>query len=171
MAPQTLLHYLDKNQISYTTIRHPEMISEKLIKSLTHNEGNGLAKAVMVRDCGGYILMVIPAMHELDCNLLCKSLGIVHIELVTPKDSQKLFPEYEADVMPPFGNLVGIRVYIDEELTGNEYIAFNVGNHHEVIMISYSEFARLVKPTVISFQDDAQYRGNIGSDCHMPHEQ
>ncbi len=151
MAAQIFLNFLNKHQISYTTIGHPEMITEKHIKGISHNAGNGLAKAMMVKVDNEYVMMVIPSKYALDLNLLRQSLGVRHIKLVNPKDSQELLPRCETYATPQFGNPVGIPVYIDEELTGNECIAFNVGNHHEVIMISYREFERLAQPTVICY--------------------
>ena len=51
--------------------------------------------------------------------------------------------------MPPFGNLYGLAVYVDESLTKD--IAFNGGCHNELLQVSYADFERLVKPKILSF--------------------
>jgi len=53
--------------------------------------------------------------------------------------------------MPPFGNLYGMSVFVDESLTKDKEIAFNAGTHNELIRLSYADFETLVKPTVLSF--------------------
>jgi Ala-tRNA(Pro) deacylase len=51
--------------------------------------------------------------------------------------------------MPPFGNLFDIPVFVAEELTLDEEIAFNAGSHTELLRLPYREFARLVEPKVV----------------------
>jgi Ala-tRNA(Pro) deacylase len=53
--------------------------------------------------------------------------------------------------MPPFGNLYGIPVYVDETLTEDDEIAFNAGSHRELIRMMYTDFDRLVRPEVMNF--------------------
>jgi Ala-tRNA(Pro) deacylase len=50
--------------------------------------------------------------------------------------------------MPPFGNLYGMDVYVDERLSEDAEIAFNGGTHSELIRLAYKDFARLVQPKV-----------------------
>jgi Ala-tRNA(Pro) deacylase len=53
--------------------------------------------------------------------------------------------------MPPFGNLYGIEVLVEESLTQNEEIAFNAGTHKELIRLSYKDFETQVKPRIVRF--------------------
>jgi Ala-tRNA(Pro) deacylase len=53
--------------------------------------------------------------------------------------------------MPPFGNLYGMAVYVDESLTKDKDIAFNAGSHNELLQVCYADFERLVEPTVLKF--------------------
>ena len=53
--------------------------------------------------------------------------------------------------MPPFGNLYGLDVYVDQSLTEDEEIAFSAGSHTELIRLRYADFARLVEPKVLEF--------------------
>jgi Ala-tRNA(Pro) deacylase len=51
--------------------------------------------------------------------------------------------------MPPFGNLFGLKVYVDPALAKDEYIYFNAGNHVQTVRLKYQDFARLVEPQVV----------------------
>ena len=53
--------------------------------------------------------------------------------------------------MPPFGNLYGVAVFVDESLTHEELIYFRAGSHEETMSVPYEDFARLVQPTVGDF--------------------
>ncbi len=53
--------------------------------------------------------------------------------------------------MPPFGNLYGMNVFVDETLTKDQEIAFNAGSHRELMRLAYEDFARVAKPTVLQF--------------------
>ena len=53
--------------------------------------------------------------------------------------------------MPPFGNLYGMEVFVDDRLSQEEEIAFNAGSHTELIKLAHRDFERLVKPKVAKF--------------------
>ena len=48
--------------------------------------------------------------------------------------------------MPPFGNLYGLKVFVDQSAAEDEEIAFNAGSHTELIGFDYRDFERLVPP-------------------------
>ena len=50
--------------------------------------------------------------------------------------------------MPPFGDLYGLPVCLDNTLTGQDRIAFSAGTHHEVIHMRTAEY--LARPAVAS---------------------
>jgi Ala-tRNA(Pro) deacylase len=50
--------------------------------------------------------------------------------------------------MPPFGKLYGVPTYVDQQLPGEDYIAFESGTYTDAIKIRYSDYERAVKPLV-----------------------
>jgi len=62
-----------------------------------------------------------------------------------------MFSDCEVGAMPPFGNLYGVPVLVDETLARDPVILFNAGSHHETMTITYADFARLVRPAQGSF--------------------
>ena len=65
-----------------------------------------------------------------------------------------LFPGIDVGAMPPFGNLYGMSVYVDEALAHSESIAFNAGSHSEVLRLDWTDYQRLVNPTVARLSSD-----------------
>jgi Ala-tRNA(Pro) deacylase len=64
-----------------------------------------------------------------------------------------LFPDCEVGAMPPFGNLFGLPVWVDDVLTKQQAITFNAGTHREAVHLAYADFARLVQPNVLALSD------------------
>lgn len=44
-----------------------------------------------------------------------------------------------------------MEVFVENHLTEDKEIAFNVGTYHELIKLAYNNFKTLVKPKVIKF--------------------
>jgi Ala-tRNA(Pro) deacylase len=70
--------------------------------------------------------------------------------LASEADFAHVFPDCEVGAMPPFGNLYGTPVFVDEALTQDKEIAFNAGNHRELIKMSYAEYERAVQPQTVN---------------------
>lgn len=86
-----------------------------------------------------------------DFGELRKDLNASKVELATEADFKELFPECEVGAMPPFGNLFAMDVIVERTLADTHEIAFNAGNHKELIRMSYADFERLVRPKVFAF--------------------
>ena len=71
-----------------------------------------------------------------------------HVELATETEVENLFPDCERGAMPPFGNLYDMDVYVAEQLTKDQEIAFCAGSHTEVVRMSYKDFEKLVTPKI-----------------------
>ena len=100
---------------------------------------------------GKMAMAVLPASRKVDTALLKTVAGAAAVELATELEFKSLFPDCEAGAMPPFGNLYGLQVFVEESLAKDEEIAFNAGSHSELVRLSYKDFERLVRPTAARF--------------------
>ena len=73
------------------------------------------------------------------------------MELAYESEFERFFNDCEVGAMPPFGNLFGMKVFVDSELTLDEQIAFSAGNHAELIQLNYTDFEELVQPIMLEF--------------------
>jgi Ala-tRNA(Pro) deacylase len=96
-------------------------------------------------------MAVLPASYQVDLLALKKVTGVGDAALASEREFKQHFPDCETGAMPPFGNLYGIPVYVDETLTRDTAIAFNAGTHLQLIRMSCADFEKLVKPEVLSF--------------------
>lgn len=151
MPAKRLKEFLDSHKVKYVTMTHSTAYTAQEIASLVHIRGEDFAKTVIVRIDGAIVMAVLPASYHVDLPLLKEAAKGKKIELASETDFRDKFPECETGAMPPFGQLYGMPVFVDESLTRDKEIAFNAGTHHELIRLSYEDFARLVQPKVAKF--------------------
>jgi Ala-tRNA(Pro) deacylase len=148
MPVKKLKEYLDNLNIKYVIINHALAYTSQQIASITHIRGKELAKTVMVIIDGKMAMVVLPASYKVDLDLVKKAARAKTISLATEAEFQDRFPDCEAGAMPPFGNLYGMDVFVEEKLAEDEEIAFNAGSHLELIKLAYKDFERLAKPRI-----------------------
>ena len=151
MPTKRLREFLDNQGIKYVAIPHQVAYTAQQTAALTHLSRKEFAKTVIVKIDGSLAMAVLPASHEVDLSLLRVAIGANNVSLAKETEFKDRFPECEIGAMPPFGNLYGMAVYVDESLTRDKDIAFNAGSHYELLQVAYTDFERLVKPKVVSF--------------------
>ncbi len=152
MPIQTLKNYLDKNKVRYEVVPHLTTYTAQGTAQSAHISGKEIAKTVIVNVDSGdgrMAMVVLPASRKIDLALLKDVTGAQTVELATEDEFKDMFPDCEIGAMPPFGNLYAMDVYVERSLAEDEEIAFNAGNHRELIKMSYRDFERLVKPKVL----------------------
>ncbi len=151
MPAKKLKEYLNSNNIKYVTIFHSQAYTAQEVAESAHIPGKELAKTVMVKIDDKMAMAVLTAADKVDFDSLKESVGAVKVELACEQEFENMFPGCEIGAMPPFGNLYEMQVFVEEKLTEDTEIAFNAGSYTELIKLSYNDFERLVKPTVVKF--------------------
>ena len=151
MPAQKLMEFLDANQVKYVMTTHSTAYTAQEVAALAHIRGRDMAKTVIVNMEGKLAMAVLPASKHVDLSLLKAVAGAKTVALATEAEFRGKFPECETGAMPPFGNLYGVPVFVEESLTKDKEIWFNAGTHNELMRIAYADFDRLVKPTVTRF--------------------
>ena len=150
MPVQKLKDYLDQHEVEYVTISHSPAYTAQRIAEITHIPGKDLAKTVIVKIDDKFAMAVLPASRRVDLRHLQEAIGADDVVLASEPEFKALFPDCEVGAMPPFGNLYDMGVYVAEQLTEDDEIAFNAGSHTELVRMSYRDFANLVAPQVVS---------------------
>lgn len=151
MPIQKLKEFLDANKIKYVTIRHSTAYTAQETAASAHIPGKELAKTVVLRIDGRMTIAVLPASHRLDLPLLKKAVGAHDVEIAHEADFRDMFPGCDTGAMPPFGNLYGMDVLVDELLAASAEIAFNACSHSELVKLKYEDYIKLAKPRIASF--------------------
>jgi Ala-tRNA(Pro) deacylase len=149
MPSTNVKNLLEQQHIKYACINHSPTFTAQETAQSSHIPGHELAKTVIIKLKDHLAMIVLAAEDKINFKTLEKSLGWNNVTLATERDFKDKFPECEVGAMPPFGNLYGMEVYIDEKLTRDPEIAFNSGSHSELIRMAYADFARIVHPRVL----------------------
>ncbi len=149
IVPVTKLReFLDSHRAKYVVISHSATFTAQEIAASAHIPGKELAKTVVVKLDSKLAMAVLPASRKVDFAALKSATGARQVGLASEKEFQGMFPDCELGAMPPFGNLYGMEVWVDESLTRDTEIAFNAGSHTELIRLAYEDFERLASPKV-----------------------
>lgn len=151
MPAQRIKEFLDSRNVPYESIIHSPTFTAQRTAQSTHIKGKYMAKTVVVKVDGRPCMVVIPAHLHVDLAQIKKATGASAVELAHERDFAALFPECEAGAMPPFGNLFGMDVFVQRDLTKDDRIAFNAGTHTEVVRLAYKDFEGLVSPKIGDF--------------------
>lgn len=146
-----LKEYLDGKKVHYEVVTHPQAYTAPEIARALHVPGAELAKVVIVKVGDRFVMTVLPATWRVDLKRLKEVFGTSHVHLATEEECKGLFPDCETGAMPPFGNLYGLAIYVDQSLTADEKIVFQAGTHSEAIRMRYADFAALAHPMVAEF--------------------
>ena len=146
-----LKEFLDRQNIRYVSVAHSTAYTAQQIAALTHVPGKEMAKTVILRMDDALAMAVLPASYQVDIAALKAASGAKTIRLASEAEFKDRFPDCETGAMPPFGNLYGMAVFAEESLSKDKDISFNAGSHNELVRLSWDDFQRLVKPTLLKF--------------------
>jgi Ala-tRNA(Pro) deacylase len=151
MPVSKLKEFLEEHKVRYETIAHSPTYTSQKTAASAHVPGKELAKTVVIKVDGKLAMAVLPAPMQVDFRRLGQGIGGAKVELAAEADFRDQFPECEVGAMPPFGNLYGMPVYVEERLAEDDEIAFNACTHTELIKLPFADFVRLVEPTLLGF--------------------
>jgi Ala-tRNA(Pro) deacylase len=146
-----MIDYLKKNSVRYEVIEHTPAFTAHEAAVASHVPDKDLAKTLIVQTDDKYCMVVMPADHRLDEQLLGKAIKAKHLHLAQEEDLKPLFPDCELGAMPPFGNLYALPVYIDKSLTNDDEIVFNACSHTKSVRLKMNDYLGLVKPVIAEF--------------------
>jgi Ala-tRNA(Pro) deacylase len=143
--------YLRENQVAYQVQHHPLAYTAQEVAESEHVPGKLLAKVVMAFADEAPLMLVLPADYRVQPETARAALGAETVRLAHEEEFADTFPDCEIGAMPPFGNLYGVPVVVDQALAEDETIVFQAGTHRDTMSTKYADFARLAKPRVARF--------------------
>ena len=108
------------------------------------------AKALVVRAEDRFVHCVLPAHRRADSAALRAIVGTRKLRFATRDELYEL-TGCEPGAVPPFGNLFGLPVLVDEALCDNDRVVFNAGSHARSITMRPADLVRVAAATVCRF--------------------
>ncbi len=139
---------LREADVPYAFEHHRTVFTAQEVAQTEHIPGKMMAKSVIVEADGKLTMLALPATEKADLGKVQEALHVKHARLASEEEFQRAFPDCELGAMPVFGNLYGLPVVVDRELTENDSIVMQAGTHADTVRVRYTDFARLVAPVV-----------------------
>lgn len=140
--------YLRASGVPFEIREHPLAFTAQEVAAVEHVKGRRFAKVVMVVADDEMRMVVLPASEKVSFDRLRTAIQARSVRLAGEDEFASRFPDCDAGAMPPFGHLYGTSVIVDETLTRNERIEFQLGTHTTTMSLAYSDFAKIERPTV-----------------------
>ncbi len=99
------------------------------------------------------VQVVLPGHRRVDNARLRRILGTRTLRFATPEELLAVTGCLPGAV-PPFGNLFGLPVLVDEELARRQEIAFNAGSNTKSIVMRCEDFLRLSEARICRLSRD-----------------
>ncbi len=141
IAP-TLQKHLDQN-VTYEVITHEATMSSTRTAQACHVSGNCLAKAIVLRRNGGYVLAVLPASHHIRLSDLRRQIGD-DVDLADEKEIRQLFPDCALGAIPPVGECYELDVIVDDSIQEPPDVYLEGGDHTTLVHVNQAQFTRLM---------------------------
>ena len=146
-----VIELLDKSAVNYEITEHPPAFTAQQMAAAEHEPGKYVAKPVIVKADGKYIMCVLSACYKIDLAALKSQLGAKSVELAQEKEIGTIFDDCELGAEPPFGNLYDLPTVMDKALEKDDHIKFQGGTHEKAIRMSMDDYRKLVEPKVLEF--------------------
>lgn len=145
------MEFLDKSGAKYEVAKHSPAFSAQSMAAATHEPGKYVAKPVVVKADGKYLMCVVAACYKIDLRALKEQLSAKSVELADEKELGKIFDDCELGAQPPFGNLYDMPTIMDKAMEKDDHIFFQAGSHEKAVKMSMSDYRKLVKPSILEF--------------------
>jgi Ala-tRNA(Pro) deacylase len=141
IAP-TLLRHLDSN-VRYEVITHDPTMSSARTAQACHVSGECVAKAIVLRHNGGYMLAVLPASHHIRLPDLKVQIG-EDVDLADETEIKALFPDCAIGAVPAVGECYDLDVIVDDSIEEQPDVYLEGGDHMTLVHVDRAQFARLM---------------------------
>lgn len=146
MIADSIIQYLHRNHVPFVRRPHLRAITAQALAQSLHVSGFQVAKSVLLHMQDRLWICVASAPDILDLDRVARTVGARRVRLADESEFAGLFPECEVGAEPPFGQLYGLPVVVDEHLARAERLLFRAGSHQEAIELRFEDFMALEAP-------------------------
>ena len=145
IAP-TLQKYLAAENVQYEVIPHELRMTSTGTAEACHISGDRLAKGIVLRRDGEYMLAVVPASHHLRLSELRTKLGD-NVDMADETEINQLFRDCAHGAVPVVGRCYGLDIIVDDSIEAQPEIYMEAGDHQTLLHLTHAQFARLTANT------------------------
>ena len=139
--------FLESKNVPYEVLEHEAVFTSEQAARVRGTNLHQGAKALLFKAKDEFVLVVMPADKKGDSKKIKTILGVKDLRFATPEEVKEIMG-CEIGACYPFGNLIDLRMVVDEGLADNEVIAFNAGDHTRSLKIKYRDYSAVTVPQI-----------------------
>ena len=139
----TMREYLEDSHVPYDIVMHNRTSNSTMTARVSHVSPYALAKGVVLKWDGGYMLAVLPASRQVDLKKVREIVG-EDVKLASEEETAALFPDCAEGAVPILGAPYHLACVMDEGLEATDDIYFEGGDHRTLVHVSHDGFDRLM---------------------------
>ena len=143
MAP-TVSRYLDDHSVHYRVIPHEHSATSRESAHKANVHEDRVAKAILLKDDQGMVMVVIPASSDLDMRAVRDETGRSHLEMMSESEFGQIFSDCEVGALPALGQAYGLTTLVDIGLDSRDTIYLESGDHESLVALDGEDFDRLM---------------------------
>ncbi|MFC1716346.1 aminoacyl-tRNA deacylase [Candidatus Poribacteria bacterium] len=153
-STKKIMEFLRSKGIDFEKLEHvPVTTSSAAAGARGSNLSQG-AKAIVVKAGDDYYHLIISAAVRLDNKKLRKILGTRRVRFARSEELLELTGCLPGSV-PPFGNLFGLPVLMDDALLSEEIVYFNCGSHTVSLRMKRADLASATDAQIVDLHKSA----------------
>ncbi len=144
---EAIFRFLNEKNISYEVLEHEAVYTSEQaaqVRGLHLTQG---AKSLLLKANKEFVLVILPGDKKLDSKKLKTLLGIKSLRFATPEEVKEKMG-CEIGACYPFGNLINLQMFVDNNLANNDVIFFNPGIHTKSIKMKWKDYDTHVHPNM-----------------------
>ncbi len=149
-ATRKILAHLDALGVAYERLEHEPVTTSEAAAGARASRLEQGAKALLVKAKDRYYHLVISAAARLDNKKLRGVVGSRKLRFATPEEVFEL-TGCRPGAVPPFGNLFGLPVLMDDLLLAEDTVYFNCGSHTVSLRMAREDLQRATQARVVDF--------------------
>jgi Ala-tRNA(Pro) deacylase len=143
--PSRLSSYLEQRGARYELCTHELSHSSAETARAAQLPPHQLAKSVILEDSAGCVMAVLPADRAVVPREVGDMLGRKSLHLADEERVARLFADCDRGAVPPVGMAWGIETVVDDELSKNEVVYCEAGDHEHLLRLSREQFQSLMR--------------------------
>ena len=146
--------FLQSRQVWFETMLHAPAPTASKMAQAVHVSGHRVAKGVLIKAGGSYLLAVLPATARIDLERLRQIVRGPEVRIATEDEVEQVFGDCERGALPPFGRLYGLTTLVDSSLSGGSEIVFVGNTRHEGVRMRYRDYEAIEGPIRTRFASE-----------------
>jgi len=141
---------LEQRGIHFERTIHPPTYTAQTLAAEEHESGYRVAKPVVVKGEGGFVMCVVPACARVELEAVGRLLRDKTVRLATETEMAEMFPECDLGAEPPVGELFGLPTLMDDSLQDEDFLLLQAGTHTEAIKMRREDYQEIARPRIDS---------------------